>query len=136
MTKKHKQFCDTTIRPRPPHFVLRPEPSDRPITRQDLHAVARQLGLDRDDRLTVTVAGDALQITLSPLAQAEDVLAAEALDAVICIRDEGPAYFADDVRTTCAGCGTRIRHRPHVPVRPKKLCPACGLGTEAGTEGR
>ena len=136
MAKKPKHFRAAPTPPRLPRFVLRPEPADRPVTRPDLHAFARQLGLDRDDRLAVTVAGETLEITLSPLGLAEGVLAADEADAVICIRDEGRAYFADDVHTTCADCGTPIRHRPHVPVRPKKVCPACGLRAEGGDGGR
>ena len=106
--------------------MLRPDPPGTPVTRQALHDLARQLGLDRDDRIAATIVGDALHLTLTPLAMAEGRRTAETVDAVLCIADEGPAYFPDDVHTTCADCGTPIRHRPHVPRRPKKVCLACG----------
>ena len=49
---------------------------------------------------------------------------AEAVDVVVC----GEAsFFADDVRTVCGSCGATVFHRPHVPVRPPKLCLACFL---------
>jgi hypothetical protein len=50
---------------------------------------------------------------------------AEEVEMVICMPDIGPRYFADDVRATCAVCGIPIRHRPHVPKRPPKVCLAC-----------
>jgi hypothetical protein len=53
---------------------------------------------------------------------------AEQADMVICLPDSGPRYFADDVRATCAICGIPIRHRPHVPKRPPKVCINCAQG--------
>lgn len=52
---------------------------------------------------------------------------AENVDVVICMPDEGPSYFTDDVQANCATCGIPIRHRPHVPKRPPKVCIHCGL---------
>ena len=50
---------------------------------------------------------------------------AETVDYVLCIPDEGPAYFPDDVHTTCHFCERPIRHRPHAPKRPPKICTRC-----------
>jgi hypothetical protein len=36
-------------------------------------------------------------------------------------------FIPDDVRTVCARYGRRVHHRPHVPKKPKKLCPDCAL---------
>lgn len=52
---------------------------------------------------------------------------AENVDVVICMPDGGTSYFTDDVRSHCATCGIPIRHRPHVPKRPLKVCFHCGL---------
>ncbi len=52
---------------------------------------------------------------------------AEQADMVICLPDDGPRYFTDDVTSVCAECGIVIRHRPHVPKRPKKVCIHCAL---------
>ena len=122
-------------RPAAPTFVLRPDPSGTPVTRHALHDLARQLGIDRDDRIVATIVGDELHLTLTPLALAEGRLAAETVDMVLCIADEGPTYFPDDVHTTCADCGAPIRHRPHVPCRPKKVCLDCGSRSVAAAEG-
>lgn len=50
---------------------------------------------------------------------------AEQVDAVICNTDDRWSPFRDNVRTTCADCGTPIHHRPHVPKKPKKICMEC-----------
>ena len=52
---------------------------------------------------------------------------AERSDMVVCLPDSGPRYFDDDVRATCAMCGIAIRHRPHVPKQPPKVCVNCAL---------
>jgi hypothetical protein len=52
---------------------------------------------------------------------------AEQADMVICLPDAGPRYFTDDLTATCAECGVVIRHRPHVPKRPRKVCIHCAL---------
>ena len=140
MAKKTRQMTGSRAgaaasRPAAPTFVLRPDPPGTPVTRQALHDLARQLGVEGDDRIAATIVGDELHLTLTPLALAEDRLAAEAVALVLCIPDEGPAYFPDDVHTTCADCGTPIRHRPHVPRRPKKVCLACGSRPVAAAEG-
>ncbi len=44
---------------------------------------------------------------------------------VICMPDEGPAYFTDDVKTDCVACGRRIKHRPYMPATAKKICIEC-----------
>ena len=136
MVKKPKHIAAARAsHPAPPTFVLRPDPPGARLTRQALHDFARQLGLDRDDRFTVRVVGDELHLTLTPLALAEGTLAAEAVEAVVCMPDELPTYFPDDVRTNCADCGTPIRHRPHVPRRPQKVCPACASCPVQAPEG-
>ena len=57
---------------RPPSaFVIRPEPPTTRPSREVLQDLARQLGLDRDDRVTTTIVGDELHITLTPLGLAE-----------------------------------------------------------------
>ena len=140
MTKKRKQFRDTCTgagarRSAALTFVLRPDPPGAPVSRQTLHDLARQLGLEGEDRIAATIVGDELQLTFTPLALAEDALTAEAADMVLCIPDAGPTYFPDDVHTTCATCGTPIRHRPHVPRRPKKVCLECGSRPAPATGG-
>ena len=52
---------------------------------------------------------------------------AEQADMVVCLPDVGPRYFTDDVTAVCAECGVVIRHRPHVPKKPKKVCVHCAL---------
>jgi hypothetical protein len=69
--------------------------------------------------LAVTLPG--LPGSFTVISQAD----AEALAYVLCVDAEGPVYFADDVCTTCACCDRPIRHRPHVPRQPTKLCLAC-----------
>lgn len=60
---------------------------------------------------------------------------AERADAVLCM-SEGVAEFSpDDVRTTCATCGRRVHHRPHVPKKPKKLCPDCAFSSDKEATG-
>ena len=57
---------------RPPSaFVLRPEPPTTRPSRAALQDLARQLALDRDDRITTTIVGDELHITLTPLGIAD-----------------------------------------------------------------
>lgn len=58
----------------------------------------------------------------------------EHADSVVCVPDDAPNLFPDDVHTTCADCGVGIHHRPWMPARPPKVCLACGLarGKEAG----
>lgn len=56
------------------------------------------------------------------------VKAEEAEEAafVLCLPwDPDPHYFTDDVKGTCSICGIDIRHRPHVPKKPKKVCLMC-----------
>lgn len=50
---------------------------------------------------------------------------AEDTTYVMCVSDEGPAYFSDDIHTSCHFCERPIRHRPHVPKRPPKICVRC-----------
>jgi hypothetical protein len=143
-------------------------------TGEDVHALrhealrspGEQLGLHTDDGLHVTLVGDELRITLTPLGERRLAAArirarvpgdehtpatprsrdgqdqdpgdsagppfhvvsaeqAEPADLVACVTDETPSYFADDVHTVCADCGVPIRHRPHVPRRPRKVCLDC-----------
>jgi hypothetical protein len=46
-------------------------------------------------------------------------------DLVVCVTDESPGYFPDEVHTTCADCGVGIHHRPFVPEQAPKVCLAC-----------
>ena len=55
----------------PTAFVIRPEPPSTRPSRAALQDLARQLGLDRDDRVATTVVGDELHITLTPLGLAD-----------------------------------------------------------------
>ena len=136
MAKKRKHITAARApHPELPTFVLRPEPLEARVTPQALHDLARQLGLDHDDRFAVRVVGEELHITLTPLALADGTLAAEAVDAAVCMPDEGWSYFPDDVHTACGECGTPIRHRPSVPSRPKKVCLDCGTRPTAAAEG-
>jgi hypothetical protein len=50
---------------------------------------------------------------------------AEQADMVVCMPDEGPRFFPDDIITSCAMCGITIKHRPHVPKTPPKVCVNC-----------
>ena len=73
----------------------------------------------RPRRRQVQLPGLPFPITVVPdeeMAQAE---------YVICSLDEGPAYFADDVKTDCVACGRRIKHRPYMPATAKKICIEC-----------
>ena len=57
---------------------------------------------------------------------------AETASMVICMRvaDLPVGYFKDDVITDCAlGCGFQIRHRPHMPKRPLKVCMQCAAAS-------
>ena len=59
-------------RNRPPAaFVIRPEPPTIRSSHQALQDLARQLGLDRDDRVTTTIVGDELHIIVTPLGLAD-----------------------------------------------------------------
>ena len=53
---------------------------------------------------------------------------AEKCDIRVCAFWDGPAYFTDDVKGVCAGCGIALRHRPYGPHRPMKLCAVCAAG--------
>ena len=53
----------------------------------------------------------------------------ERADFVLCVyagQDE-PECVADNIRTTCADCGSPIVHRPHAPKAAKKICLNCAL---------
>ena len=52
---------------------------------------------------------------------------AEKSDYVVCMPASSPAYFDNDLFANCVRCGVRIRHRPHVPKRPPKICVDCFL---------
>lgn len=59
---------------------------------------------------------------------------AEKADAVGCAPATIPLYYADNVTCPCAHCGVLLQHRPHMPMRPPKLCLDClnvlALGAE------
>ncbi len=57
---------------------------------------------------------------------------AEECDAVVCVLKSQPSIFADDVFAPCAHCGVELRHRPHAPKRPPKLCFDCVLDASRG----
>lgn len=46
-------------------------------------------------------------------------------DALICMPEDGPSPFDDNVHTTCDECGTGIVHRPDAPATRRKLCIRC-----------
>lgn len=53
---------------------------------------------------------------------------AEQADLVVCVfADAEPVFFDDDIFTVCADCGRAIRHRPHAPKKPPKVCINCAL---------
>ena len=76
---KHDEPLGSGNRP-PSAFVIRPEPPTTRRSREALQDLARQLGLDRDDRVTTAIVGDELHITLTPLglAKADATTAGEA----------------------------------------------------------
>ena len=120
---------------RPPTYVLRPDPPGVPVTPQALHDLARQLGLEGNDRIAVSIVGDELQLTLTPLGLADGMLAAHASDGGVWVPDAGPSSFPDDMHTRCADGGRPIRHRPHVPASPTKVCLACASRATADGDG-
>lgn len=68
-------------------------------------------------------------MTLPPIQIVSDA-EAESAALVVCMRlvDMPVAQFPDDVITDCAhGCGFKIRHRPHSPKAPPKVCMQCAL---------
>ena len=53
---------------------------------------------------------------------------AEKAELVVCVEaDSFPKYFYDDVFTQCTDCSISIRHRPHAPKKPPKVCPKCAI---------
>ena len=52
---------------RPHTYVIRPDPPDAAVTHEALQALACQLGLVDDARVQVTIVGEELHITLTPL---------------------------------------------------------------------
>lgn len=44
---------------------------------------------------------------------------------VVCVPASTPAHFDDDVIAECCECGQKVRHRPHVPKKPKRICTDC-----------
>src|SRR5437868_4852241 len=51
--------------------------------------------------------------------------AGESIDVVVCVTNEVPSYFPDEVYTTCADCGIGIHHRPYVGTQAKTVCLTC-----------
>ena len=64
---------------------------------------------------------------LMKVAQVKSAEACEEVDLVLCVDATTPALFDDDVIAPCADCGRSVRHRPHAPKRPPKVCLPCGL---------
>jgi hypothetical protein len=58
---------------------------------------------------------------------------AETADIYVCADWDGPVYFTDDLKASCAMCRRAVRHRPYGPKRPMKLCMKCGLGWAEAT---
>ncbi len=71
------------------------------------------------DRRTVQIAGLPVQVV--------DNAEAERAALVMCAPATMPAHFPDDVIAACAWCGCAIRHRPHVPKKPPKVCMGCAF---------
>jgi len=44
---------------------------------------------------------------------------------VVCAPSSLPSVFDDDVHGVCALCQTRVRFRPHVPIRRVLVCLVC-----------
>ena len=84
------------------------QPSQRPI--RDLPPINRE----------------ALEEFLKKVRIAPDEELEEA-SMVVCMPNDSPSYFSDDVYTTCAECGVGIHHRPYMPKKPKKVCIECAV---------
>jgi hypothetical protein len=107
----------------------------RPKRRQEAHDRAgrpavpahRAHGADANQPLNRRnpLTGPIVQLSGLPPMTVVSADAAEQLTYVLCMPAEGPMFFSDDVLTTCCFCGRAIRHRPHAPKRPKKLCLDC-----------
>lgn len=52
---------------------------------------------------------------------------AEDADYYVCVRASQPARFTDDLYDFCCECGEKVRHRPHGPTIPKKICLECAM---------
>jgi hypothetical protein len=52
---------------------------------------------------------------------------AEATDYLVCIPWVGEHYFDDDVKASCVSCGIEVRHRPHAPKKPARICMMCAI---------
>lgn len=50
---------------------------------------------------------------------------AEACNWLVCSRLTSPLLMPDNLIDVCAVCGELVQHRPHAPVRPKKVCGDC-----------
>ena len=54
---------------RPRTYVIQPDPPDAAVTYEELHALAAQLGLIDTDGVNVTIVGNELRITLTPVGE-------------------------------------------------------------------
>ena len=52
---------------------------------------------------------------------------AETADMCVCMPWTDPPILADNLRATCADCGTALQHRPNAPKKPRKICVDCCL---------
>lgn len=53
---------------------------------------------------------------------------AESVEWYVCGRaDSTKQVFPDDLYDFCSKCGAKVRHRPHGPVAPKKICVECAM---------
>lgn len=52
---------------------------------------------------------------------------AETADYYVCVKASKPSIFHDDLFDFCSKCGEKVRHRPHGPTIPKKICMECAL---------
>lgn len=50
---------------------------------------------------------------------------ADDADFYVCCRASVPARYDDDLFDFCCKCGEKVRHRPHGPTIPKKICYEC-----------
>lgn len=53
---------------------------------------------------------------------------AEQADAVACMRKGAFSPFTDNLEAQCSACGETVIHRPHVPMKPPKICLECAVG--------
>jgi len=59
---------------------------------------------------------------------------AEEADFLVCVRASEPSVFDDDLYDFCCKCSEKVRHRPHAPIVPKRICMVCAMAAMAEGE--